>query len=720
MRSIPSGTFVNIGFFFTLLLCGTPLFCDGHEEPLHQEITRSAFKSSSGVSSFLADQLGAADVPFTSNPKISDINPSEFLSSRFGIMSESPMEWLAWGAYMEDDDAPQVGGYDTLRCANHFYAFLHTPVWLTDATETLLPQLPEPRTDSFTWATSSSFGGSTLLEKSSGPNFYTWQGARNRQFESLTFGTQASRKASLAECLYAIGHILHLNQDLSSPDHVRNDEHVPYHWAFARNGKHWFEQYGLDEYYTKSKNAGTLAQTFPTRPRGRQSWRDAGFLKLEDFWNRKKYTGNSIALNNDRFASPGTSTAGNQLGLAEFSNGNFLGEDATYRELILSGSTEYTLHYFPFPSLFTSTRFLKDNGTISLQGHLWGASTELVTFKNGMQGKRPYIKKVADGIPVNKHSVLLYNGVRHADIPDLKKMISIGDNAVLAEYHSILIPKAIEYSAGIMDYFFRGKIDGSAPVWSSASSQYTVAVKNTSGESFKGGEFTLWNDDANDNRSQVGSAFALSGVMADNAVQQITFNSPEITSPKFMLLYKGSIGLTGGNPSDPVDENIAIAAKKLGFHSSFESPLNQVFSVGDTLPEGWVVEAGNVDTVVEDLGENDSFEKKGFLDLNGTTAGTISVDLVTLPGKEYTLTFAYARNANPSTPTPAVAQFLINGVAVSPSISISAPNTWGNLGWQIFTHNFTAANASTQLRFQSLNSGDGGVLIDAVDVKPTP
>jgi len=663
--------------------------CLAHETQLHEKITESAALSSVGLQAFLGDNFGSFYAPFYTGPNLS-LDPTVF-----GSQEHSPIVWLKEGSRMEDDENA------SLRCKNHFY----DPI----SGKGLTDRLDLGGISSYVWATAHRGGGVALQ------NHFTWEDARTYQLAGLVETTSGTRRAKLGNLFYTLGHILHLNQDASSPDHVRNDNHV--HHSILQNvpvlgnidepfGPHWIEQYGGDHHAEHPE----WFVAPPLDRRGRSYWRNAGFQKIKDFWDRDKYNGNALDLDDDA-----NLRNGGKLGLAELCNGNFLGEDAIYVEYFKKGDN----HYFPLPSRNTGTQY-----KTAWQSPVTAFDNSFL--KDGSPILRVYLNKIAEGIKVPHHSVLGYLDVIAMTSPqsfEMKRNLytpTINDDSVLQDYHSILIPKAVEYSAGILDYFFRGKIDGSAPVWSSATSKYTVAVKNLSGESFKGGEFTLWNDDASDNRSQVGSAFALSSVLADNAVLQMTFNSPEISSPKFMLVYKGSIGLTGGSPSDSVDENIAIAAKKLkDFHSSFESPLGVVFGVGETPPDGWVVDFGNVDTVVAPLANADSFEGKGFLDLNGDNPGQISVNVVTLPGKRYTLSFAYARNANTVNMIPSVAaEWLINGSLIG-TINISANNSWSDLGWQTVSYDFDGSG-SEHLTFRSINDGNGGVLIDAVDLRLKP
>ncbi|MGO9479361.1 MAG: hypothetical protein ACLQAH_05465 [Limisphaerales bacterium] len=61
-------------------------------------------------------------------------------------------------------------------------------------------------------------------------NSETWECARNYEYATLTSTNPTARDANLARMFYALGHVLHLNQDLSQPGHVRNDKHLhPWH-----------------------------------------------------------------------------------------------------------------------------------------------------------------------------------------------------------------------------------------------------------------------------------------------------------------------------------------------------------------------------------------------------------------------------------------------------------------------------------------------------------
>jgi hypothetical protein len=105
----------------------------------------------------------------------------------------------------------------------------------------------------------------------------------------------------------AVGQVMHLLEDTTQPQHVRNEQHL--------EGTIWqstIEIYGNDHVRQLNYGDGSMLD-----------WRGAGFIKLEDFWDRHLYNGTSSQplIDNEDPTKP-TST----LGLAEWCNGNFLGE----------------------------------------------------------------------------------------------------------------------------------------------------------------------------------------------------------------------------------------------------------------------------------------------------------------------------------------------------------------------------------------------------------
>ena len=483
--------------------------------------------------------------------------------------TKSPVGWIMAGSDYED-----VPWY---RGQNHFYDPTKKPaIGLTDGV-TLPWVFP-----SFTWATVETNG--VFFQHS-----YTWLKARNFELNALTNSCKSGRETNLAAMLFYLGHVMHLNQDLTVPAHVRNDNHG----VNAADGPFayfvmWTEIYGRKTYYANAiKSSEAFAKAFPTQQHGWSWWQNtAGFQKLEDFWNRdmlRTNGANALALE-----AKGDVT----LGLSEFCNGNFISEHAIYNECKNSAK-----HTFSFPSLETSTRFpeIRKNPA---------AYVKTSYLSNGKPINRVTIPKVSDGITVSNHSVLNYLGAKFPTVPT-KHNFTIHDTNVLQEYHSILIPKAIEYSAGILDYFFRGTMDVGLNLDTNVG-PYTVTNLNTSGQDFYGGAFYLFGE-INGIRTLIVSSNWSGYTLSNGGSMTMTFTDPPPPGTRFFSVYQGTIGMANGAALDPVETNIAIAVgrpwiEKPKTYDSYQPSTNDVGSTITTYLESddfaFTPTAGNYEVLI--------------------------------------------------------------------------------------------------------------------------
>lgn len=465
-------------------------------ETIHPAISRSAAYSSPDAFKFAADYFDTA--PGDSVLKV-------FIGGR-----------LAFGAF--EEDAPDT------RVVQHFFdPTKNPPAGLSDVGLDDL-EMRFPFDSSFKWASES-------YKSSLNDDSFSWPDSRKFEFESLTNGSKAERIEKLGKAFEYLGHVIHLNQDLSQPDHVRNDNHL------RANYRH-VENFGRD-------NWSNNKQWFNPKPRGWAYWQNYGFQKLRDFWDRDLYEGSDDAR---RTALNAEAAETLKLGLAEFCNGNFISPDATYAEMKVG-----TTHFFPFPSLESSTdyRAAASIGNGVIVSHL----------KNGKPINVYNVKKIADGITVNNHSRLLYLGrgvSGRGSGPSLAFVSStINDPVVLQNYHDILIPKAVEYSAGILDYFFRGRLN--VCVAGDDQLGWVVTAQNISGETFGGGKFVVLLEDSSGTRTNFLES-ALAGTLSDGDSVSFSIPASVPTGTKCLVVYQGTIGLNGYIPKDPVDTGIAIAA----------------------------------------------------------------------------------------------------------------------------------------------------------------
>jgi hypothetical protein len=462
----------------------------GHEIPVHRAITVnatiSALNSSPGYNTFLNSVSADCDLGTATNA-------------------------IANGSGREDDFFKDDGG---ARSLHHFYDPL-TGLGLSNIPYDDRPTSGTIGIDSFTWASKRNSPGTFGTF-----NVWSWQNARDYQWLGLTAASSSVRHDTLINMFRAVGQVVHLVEDASQPEHVRNEQHL--------TPSSPIENFG-------GKNVASLSY-LPDM----LDWKAAGFRKLEDFWDRQIYTGSASSLGAD-------ANGGLQLGIAEFSNGNFLGGRHVYAEYFIPGRVEY----YPFPSRDTSTNYkqVKSNPSV-------GAET--YTLKNGQPVKGIYLKKNSDGVVVNHHSRMNYLGAKKVSGPAGKPFCTIKDDKVQADYHARLIPKAVAYSAGLIDYFFRGYISVEV-TWDSPLQKYTLKVRNDSDEAFgSGGTFTVLKEMANGDRASIYQG-VLNATLAPNGTVDLTFDGPVSGAAKFIVVYKGTIGLTGSSANDPVDANIAIA-----------------------------------------------------------------------------------------------------------------------------------------------------------------
>lgn len=452
------------------------------------------------------------------------------------------------GSYDEDfaDEKGDVGGK---RSLNHFYDPLGTTSYgkgLSDGIFAGTGSIGDKReligTNSFSWASISNcvginFPGEYGLGKNENTmNIWSWPNARYYEWVGLTATNKADRNTYLTNMFRAVGQVMHLLEDTSQPQHVRNEQHLDQILGINTPWRSPIEDYGLLNVKNLNYGDGSML-----------NWQAAGFTNLEDFWNTHKYNGSSsAALIADNKENPNGGP--NTLGLAEWCNANFLGDRHQYADYYLTND----IKYYPYP---------RRSGTIAPQ-------VDSITIKNGRVLSRYYLSKTTDGIPITHHSALTLWGMEHPEVGNKAKTTTIRDDNVLKDYHNVFIPKAVKYSAGLIDYFFRGTMNVSVIGCGTNSSQlqYTNLIVNTSGDDFKNGTFYIYQNDSSSNRTLIAytnlSAIVSGGVLSDGQSAEMTFpvTSSFDSTNQFLLVYQGTIS-TPGAADDPVDAGIALAAQ---------------------------------------------------------------------------------------------------------------------------------------------------------------
>ncbi len=248
-------------------------------------------------------------------------------------------------------------------------------------------------------------------EDSNACNDFSWTKAREAFYEALIADNVQDRNEMYARTFRSLGQILHLLEDMSVPAHTRNDlrGHAKIQTLLA------WPKYMLGnnlEYYAKKHPSFTsLKMSGATVP---------SFETHRDFWDTDKYDGNnlSLSLNN---------------GLAEYSSANFVSTNSMFDE-------------YPHPSLDDTNYNFSD---ILL-------NFEQVDAEDGQIDNRLYLKNVS-GDNINHLASIAY--LTSHLMEDGHEPYFILDEKCHMEYIEKLIPKAVGYSAGVINYFFRGKLE---------------------------------------------------------------------------------------------------------------------------------------------------------------------------------------------------------------------------------------------------------------------
>jgi hypothetical protein len=322
------------------------------------------------------------------------------------------LEWLRIGGRREDDG---------LRFLRHF----HDPLRPWDTAGLQAPPLFE---SSIRWMQQTD-------------QEWAWPRARDRYYRGLTFRVTSEemrlqQEQEFADTFRTLGHVMHLVVDASVPEHTRNDIHPL--GSLYGSYEYWAEaQHGRRE----SSAESTFIRDYLDPPIGF----DATMLQHP--------TGDSVArvpiarlIDTDTYTGADPSvTLHPAIGIAEFANANFLSED--------TASQGMPGRNYPFPSL---------------------DRLEPSTHPAPLTGRpRAYLRKqthpttgrAADGgLPVDPvlAECALDEGARQDGVLE-PRTIACVDEHVWAATALEMLPRAVGYARGVLDYFFRGQIEIAPP-----------------------------------------------------------------------------------------------------------------------------------------------------------------------------------------------------------------------------------------------------------------
>lgn len=238
-------------------------------------------------------------------------------------------------------------------------------------------------------------------------NAWSWKKAREYFYEGLTLISKTEREKALADSFRAIGQVMHLVQDMSVPAHTREDPHS------------YFEPY---EKYTddKTNTLNYILEPFPY-------WGQATSPNApKQFWDSDLYDGSIPYI------------SGN-IGLAEYTNANFASIDTIFSET-LDVSHPY---YFTFPRKSSAVLYEEVNPQ---------------TNKKTKYFRIQQDSEIIEHFAVAGKLYSLFEGW-----PNFQRQFISLDDKCHEDYAQKLIPRAVGYSAGLLNYFFRGTLEVTMP-----------------------------------------------------------------------------------------------------------------------------------------------------------------------------------------------------------------------------------------------------------------
>ncbi|MBI5025828.1 MAG: hypothetical protein HZC12_03680, partial [Nitrospirae bacterium] len=336
---------------------------------------------------------------------------------------------------------------------------------------------------------------------------WSWAKARSLYYEALTGKDKDIREQKFAYTFRALGQVMHLIADSSVPAHVRNDIHVfplTIPGLGISVGRPTYESWAKSNYRNLTYTGISVNQSI---------FNEAVNLSLAKvpisaLWDQNKYINNNPDI-----------TVGGSIGITEYTNANFFSEDTI-------NSKNY-----PYPRIDGNTPVVGRTYT-SVSGQVYTREYYLKKCCGETKGGEGYLLSAVD--------LLDYYRQKYPLLSFALPKIPVLDRNVYTDYASFLIPRAVGYSAGLLNYFFRGEMD----MVEDPDYFNGYKVKNMSSEDMEG-SFELYYDNNTGERKFITSwqgkilANSEGGLIEINSFPQ---DFPSGKEGECILVFRGKMG----------------------------------------------------------------------------------------------------------------------------------------------------------------------------------
>jgi hypothetical protein len=381
---------------------------------------------------------------------------------------------------------------------------------------------------------------------------YNWPNARLYFYNAITVRSEDERKKWLATAFVMLGHVCHLLEDMGVPAHTRND-FVKGHmvgglytditgakqpwWSGGHPFEGWMEKQILN-------NGGAIPNVYLAR----LMTTPPVFARFKDYFDTDICELSGITQwQGDSPGWPGTG----------------FGNPPPEKDWGLSECTNY--QFFSY-STINGDPFMRQSFPHPAEGH-----TRVDWYLTGPGGSKQYYR-VGYEVPHLDRSTFTNYIANHVGMPLSVNSETTEENHVYEDYAKRTIPRTIDYTTGLINYFFRGRL--SVQQIETCCTHAVIRITNISedssvGQSLKGGMFELYYDDPAGNRAKVtdftvfepapsNNQWNSASTLAYNQSTEAIFAIPEAEVAKYILVYKGNICQNPADP-DPDDQGKAIA-----------------------------------------------------------------------------------------------------------------------------------------------------------------
>jgi len=412
----------------------------------------------------------------------------------------APPEVVALGAQYEDDLFPLPP-----RPFNHFFDPQNEGRGLDKPP--LAAQVPSPR-----WMLDED-GALDAAQQ------YSVRRARTYLYQAITSRQRADRLRYLGLTLESVGRTVHHLQDMAQPAHVRNDAHVSLGLVVPDTYERWTDEHLNDLPVTAVySGAGVDSLRFPI---SRSFWESEG------------------------------------IGIAEFTSRNFVSDDTNFSE---TGGTTDTAADYPLPAAqpCAGTGLLRatDVRDPTLLGSSWPIVAQAWFVATPVED---LLLPLPASVTCNERtSTYAY----FASLSGLESGPVFTYNSFnFRAAHSYLIPRAIAYSVGYINHFFRGRIGVEAVAREADTYRLVIRNRSAAGAALRRAsapnapaEFEVWYHAPNDERLAAvvfeGASIAPGPGIAVDSAHQIRFSLPAGAiageQDSFTVVCRGVLGAEDG------------------------------------------------------------------------------------------------------------------------------------------------------------------------------